>query len=107
MNNNNNNPDEPVRWQKWATEASLPTKAERKRPSAARCSLKLLEKLQEELNTSAVHLFPVRRQHQIYSGLTQDVPEGWLVTTVDFGENFTSFFENKAQAVHWTQIVTF
>jgi len=65
MNNNNNNPDELVRWQKWATEASLPTKAERRRPLAARCSLKLLEKLPEELNTFAVHLFTARRQHQI------------------------------------------
>ena len=65
----------------------------------------LLEELQEELNTSAVHLFTARQQHQMYCGLSHDhdVPERWLVTAVDFGENFTCFFKNEAQAAHWTQ----
>lgn len=104
-------PDELVKWQKWATNASVILDKSGKEKTINHKMLletegpldQLLEELQEELSTFAVHLFTARWQHQMYSGLTHDVPQKWPVTTMDFGENFTCYFQNEAQAAHWTQ----
>ena len=104
-------PDELVKWQKWATNASVILDKSGKEKTINRKMLletegpldQLLEELQEGLSTFAVHLFIARWQHQMYSGLTHGVPQKWLVTMMDFGENFTCYFQNEAQAAHWTQ----
>ena len=56
-----------------------------------------------ELETFAAHLFNARWQHYQYQDVTSNVTDNSLVMTMDFAENFSCFYQDKAMSAHWTK----
>ncbi|KAK7099806.1 uncharacterized protein [Littorina saxatilis] len=61
----------------------------------------LITELEEELVTFSRHLANAKWQHKQYALLQKNIPQGWLLMCMDFGENMTCIYQDEAQGAHW------
>ena len=104
--------DELCNWQVWKLEQQTYTdhKTGQQKTSSRRL-LRLKEgpfdqvvtELEEEVDNYAMHLANAQWQHQQFAFLKQNLPEGWLLMCMDFGENMTCMYQDEVQGAHWSR----
>lgn len=63
----------------------------------------LLCEMEEELKPFALHISNAEWQHQQFNKLKENLPEKWVLFVMDFAENYSCFYQDEAQSVHWNQ----
>ena len=61
----------------------------------------LIDELQSEVDSLSLHLFIANWQHAMFKTISSKLPDGWVVTVLDFAENYTCTYQDKIQSAHW------
>ena len=60
-----------------------------------------IDQLCEEVSKLSRHLFVAHWQQAVFKRIRQDCPPGWLVSVVDFAENYTCFHQDEIQSAYY------
>ena len=61
----------------------------------------LIDELQSEVDSLSFRLFIANWQHAMFKTISSKLPDGWVVTVLDFAENYTCTYQDKIQSAHW------
>ncbi|KAK7102691.1 uncharacterized protein [Littorina saxatilis] len=103
--------DAPVSWTAWQLENQVYHNRDGQEATTSKRALvnregpldQLVTELEENLASFAAHLANAQWQHQQFSHLADNLPEGWVLLCMDFGENFSCFYQDEAQGAHWSK----
>ncbi|CAG2221681.1 unnamed protein product [Mytilus edulis] len=62
----------------------------------------LIAELKKELTELSIHLFVATWQHRQFSHITSNLQPQMVVMVLDFGQNYTCFYQDEAQSAHWS-----
>lgn len=99
--------DQPINHYQWVNQQFLRHGKSSTRKAYSQQSAimaKIVDDLCEQMGPYAKHMFVARWQHKMYAGIKKDVPIETVVTVIDFSENYSAFFQNAIQSVHWVNI---
>ncbi|OWF48334.1 uncharacterized protein LOC110453200 [Mizuhopecten yessoensis] len=61
----------------------------------------MVEELVSEIGPLAMHLFVASWQYSQFVEIRTNMPNGWIVLTADFAENYRTFYQDEIQSAHW------
>ncbi|CAG2240345.1 unnamed protein product [Mytilus edulis] len=62
----------------------------------------LIAELKKELTELSIHLFVATWQHRQFSHIISNLQPQMVVMVLDFGQNYTCFYQDEAQSAHWS-----
>jgi hypothetical protein len=88
----------PIAWQKWEkTEQSSKDFVEK-----AGTISTMIDELEKELKGLARHVKTAKWQREQYNSLSENLPFGHAIVTLDYAENYACKFQNEVQSAHWS-----
>ncbi|KAK7090626.1 uncharacterized protein [Littorina saxatilis] len=63
----------------------------------------LVTEMEEQMTKYSLHLFNADWQYKQFCHLRDNLPQRWLLTVSDFGQNFTCHHQDEIQGAHWAR----
>lgn len=66
----------------------------------------LVSEVEEEMASYSLHMHNANWQYRQFANLRENLPDKWLLTVSDFGQNYTCHHQEEIQGAHWSRSET-